>query len=78
MDEFINIQIIPIPIQDDISSGDDVADFIIKSVKEKNESLQKNDVVVITHKIISKAEGKTTDLTKIVPSEESKKISSHR
>jgi coenzyme F420-0:L-glutamate ligase / coenzyme F420-1:gamma-L-glutamate ligase len=77
MDEFINIQIIPIPIQDDISSGDDVADFIIKSVKEKNESLQKNDVVVITHKIISKAEGKTTDLTKIVPSEESKKISSH-
>jgi coenzyme F420-0:L-glutamate ligase/coenzyme F420-1:gamma-L-glutamate ligase len=77
MDEFINIQVIPVPIQDDISSGDDIAELIIKCLKEKNESLQKNDVVVITHKIISKAEGKTTDLTKIVPSEESKKISSH-
>ena len=76
MDEFINIQIIPVPIQDDISDGDDIADLIIKSLKEKNESLQKNDIVVITHKIISKAEGKTTDLTKIVPSEESIKISS--
>jgi coenzyme F420-0:L-glutamate ligase/coenzyme F420-1:gamma-L-glutamate ligase len=76
MDEFINIQIIPIPIQDDISNGDDIADLIIKSVEEKNESLQENDIVVITHKIISKAEGKTTDLTRIVPSEESKKISS--
>lgn len=77
MVEFINIQIIPIPIQDDISDGDDIADLIIQSLKEKNESLQENDVVVITHKIISKAEGKTTDLTKIVPSEESIKISSH-
>jgi hypothetical protein len=44
MDEFINIQVIPIPIQDDINNGDDVVDFIIKSLKEKNESLQKNDL----------------------------------
>ena len=77
MDEFIKIQLIPIPIQDDISNGDNIVELIIKCLKEKNESLQKNDVVVITHKIISKVEGKTTDLRKIVPSEESKKISSH-
>lgn len=76
MDECTKVQIIPIPIHDDISNGDDIADLIIKSLKEKNESLQENDIVVITHKIISKAEGKTTDLTRIVPSEESKKISS--
>ena len=77
MDEFINIQIIPIPLQEDISNGDNIADLIVKSLKEKNESLQENDLIVITHKIISKAEGKTTDLAKIVPSEESIKISSH-
>ena len=76
MDEFIKIQVIPIPIQDDISNGDNIVELIIKCLKQKNESLQKNDVVVITHKIISKVEGKTTDLRKIVPSEESKKISS--
>jgi coenzyme F420-0:L-glutamate ligase / coenzyme F420-1:gamma-L-glutamate ligase len=76
MDDLTKIQIIPITIQDDIIYGDDITNIIINSLKEKNESLQENDVVVITHKIISKAEGKITDLTKIVPSEESKNISS--
>ncbi len=77
MNEFNKIEIIPILIRDDIKKGDDIADLIIKSIKEKNESLQENDVVIITHKIISKAEGRTTDLRNIVPSEESKKISSN-
>jgi coenzyme F420-0:L-glutamate ligase / coenzyme F420-1:gamma-L-glutamate ligase len=77
MNEFNKIEIIPILIRDDIKKGDDIADLIIKSIKDKNESLQENDVVIITHKIISKAEGRTTDLRNIVPSEESKKISSN-
>jgi len=77
MNEFNKIEIIPILIRDDIKKGDAIVDLIIKSIKEKNESLQENDVIVITHKIISKAEGRTTDLRNIVPSEESKKISSY-
>lgn len=77
MNEFNKIEIIPILIRDDIKKGDDIADLIIKSIKDKNESLQENDVVIITHKIISKAEGRTTDLRNIVPSEVSKKISSN-
>ncbi|MGH9972970.1 MAG: coenzyme F420-0:L-glutamate ligase [Nitrososphaeraceae archaeon] len=77
MNEFNKIEIIPILIRDDIKKGDDIADLIIKSIKDKNESLQENDVVIITHKIISKAEGRTTDLRNIVPCEESKKISSN-
>jgi len=77
MNKFNKIEIIPILIRDDIEKGDDIADLIIKSIKDKNESLQENDVVIITHKIISKAEGRTTDLRNIVPSEESKKISSN-
>ena len=77
MNEFNKIEIIPILIRDDIKKGDNIADLIIKSIKDKNESLQENDIVVITHKIISKAEGRTTDLRNIVPSEESKKISSN-
>jgi len=77
MNKFNKIEIIPILIRDDIEKGDDIADLIIKSIKDKNESLQENDVVIITHKIISKAEGRTTDLRNIVPSEESKKSSSN-
>ena len=50
--------------------------FGARKGKEKKESLKENDVIVITHKIVSKSEGRTIDLTKIIPSEESKKISS--
>lgn len=75
MDELSNTQIIPILINDDISKGDDVAGLIIKAIKVRDQSLLENDVVVITHKIISKAEGKTIDLSTIIPSEESNKIS---
>lgn len=75
MEHLSDTQIIPILIQEDIRKGDDVADLIMKAIKERSESLLENDVVVITHKIISKAEGKVADLSTIVPSEESKKIS---
>jgi coenzyme F420-0:L-glutamate ligase/coenzyme F420-1:gamma-L-glutamate ligase len=75
MHEFSNTQIIPILIDDDINKGDDVVDLIMEGIKARNESLLENDVVVITHKVISKAEGKVADLSIIVPSEESKKIS---
>lgn len=74
MDELSNTQIIPILIDDDISKGDDIAGLIMKAIKERNESLLENDVVVITHKVISKEEGKIIDLSTIIPSEQSNKI----
>ena len=76
MHELNNVEIISILINDDIREGDDIGNLILKSIKEKQESLKENDVIVITHKIVSKSEGRTIDLTKIIPSEESKKISS--
>ena len=76
MRELSNVEIISILINDDIREGDDIGNLILKSIKEKKESLKENDVIVITHKIVSKSEGRTIDLTKIIPSEESKKISS--
>ncbi|MDW0294004.1 MAG: coenzyme F420-0:L-glutamate ligase [Nitrososphaeraceae archaeon] len=76
MHELSKVEIISILINDDIREGDDVGNLILKSIKEKKESLKENDVIVITHKIVSKSEGRTIDLTKIIPSEESKKISS--
>jgi coenzyme F420-0:L-glutamate ligase/coenzyme F420-1:gamma-L-glutamate ligase len=75
MHELSNTQIIPILIDEDINKGDDITDLIMEAVKERNESLLENDVVIITHKIISKAEGRVADLSNIIPSEESKKIS---
>ena len=77
MHELSKVEIISILINDDIREGGDIGNLILKSIKEKKESLKENDVIVITHKIISKSEGRTIDLTKIIPSEESKKISSN-
>ncbi len=77
MNEFISIEIIPILVKQDIKKGDNIAELIVKSIREKNESLQENDVVVITHKIVSKAEDKIADLGNVVPSEESKNIASY-
>ena len=76
MHESSNVEIISILISDDIWEGDDIGNLILKSIKENKQSLKENDVIVITHKIVSKSEGRTIDLTKIIPSEESKKISS--
>lgn len=75
MDELSNTQIIPILIDGDIRKGDDIAHLIMEAIKERNESLLENDVIVITHKVISKAEGKVADLSTIIPSEDSKRIS---
>ena len=75
MHELSNVEIISILISSDIREGADIGNLILKSIKEKKESLKENDVIVITHKIISKSEGRTIDLTKIIPSEESKNIS---
>ena len=75
MHELSNVEIISILISNDIREGADIGNLILKSIKEKKESLKENDVIVITHKIISKSEGRTIDLTKIIPSEESKNIS---
>jgi coenzyme F420-0:L-glutamate ligase/coenzyme F420-1:gamma-L-glutamate ligase len=75
MHELSNVEIISILISNDIREGADIGNLILKSIKEKHESLKENDVIVITHKIISKSEGRTIDLTKIIPSEESKNIS---
>ena len=75
MHKLSNVEIISILISNDIREGADIGNLILKSIKEKHESLKENDVIVITHKIISKSEGRTIDLTKIIPSEESKNIS---
>jgi len=50
MHESSNVEIISILINDDIREGDDIGKLILKSIKEKQESLKENDVIVITHK----------------------------
>ena len=57
------MQIIPISIEKEIDSSDDIADLILSSV-----DISENDILVVAQKIISKQEGRMVDLSTVQPS----------
>ena len=57
-----------------IKENDDIAKIIIDNSKEDNLEIQKNDIVVIAQKIISKSEGRLIDLQTVFPSDQAKEI----
>jgi coenzyme F420-0:L-glutamate ligase/coenzyme F420-1:gamma-L-glutamate ligase len=52
----------------EIRSGDDVVGAIVGAIRASANGLEDGDVVVVTHKIVSKAEGRLVALTEIEPS----------
>lgn len=62
----ISLQILGVSGLPEVHSGDDVADFIWRACEAT--PLQSGDVLVITQKIVSKAEGRLVDLATITPS----------
>ena len=57
------MQIIPIYVEKEIESSDDISDIILKT-----EKLNDGDVLVIAQKIISKQEGRIINLSTVTPS----------
>lgn len=55
------VQIFPIDGIPEISPGDDVASAILTAIELSATSLEAGDVMVVTHKIVSKAEGRIID-----------------
>lgn len=53
-----SIEIIPIPGIGEVVPGDDVAGILLSALDAAGLRLRERDVVVVTHKIVSKAEGK--------------------
>ena len=63
------IQIIPIRISTDVRLYDDVNAMIIEEISRHSQiEIQDGDILVVTHKIISKAEGRIVDLASVKPS----------
>jgi len=52
-----------------IKEGDNIADIIVTAAQRQNTPITNKDIVVITHKIVSKAEGNIVNLEKVSPSE---------
>lgn len=63
------VVILPVTGLPEIEPGDDLATLLGTTIAESTSGLQDGDIVVVTHKIVSKAEGQLVDLTTITPSD---------
>ena len=57
-----------------IKAGDNLARLICDAAKKQGTPIQGDDIVVVTHVVVSRAEGRVINLDKIVPSEFAKNI----
>lgn len=62
------MQAIPVDNLPMIRKGDSLEELIIRALMEKNIPLEEGDVVAVTEKIVSKAEGRVVNLKSIKPS----------
>lgn len=58
-----------------VKAGDDVAEFIVAAAKKENVAFGNGDVVVVGHKIVSKAEGRVVRLKDVKPSSRAEELS---
>ncbi len=63
-----NIELYGLPGLPDVQPGDDLVALILDALARGELSLYNGDVLVVTQKIVSKAEGCTVDLTTVEPS----------
>ena len=62
------IRLMPVALADEIKSGDSLAEIIMQSLGEQNLAFESGDILVVKHKVVSKAEGRLVDLATIKPS----------
>ena len=72
-----SLTIIPCKGIGEIREGDDLTRIILGACRKSRIVLRNRDVVVITHKIVSKSEGRVIDLAEIKPSSFSLKAGKH-
>jgi coenzyme F420-0:L-glutamate ligase / coenzyme F420-1:gamma-L-glutamate ligase len=65
----VTLTIFGVPGLPEIAAGTDLATAIIEAAAAAGSALQSGDVVVVTSKIVSKAEGRSLELADVQPSE---------
>lgn len=68
------IKIIPVTGLPIIKSGDDLGLLICEAAAKQGTPIKDGDIIVVTHVIVSRAEGNIINLDNIVPSEFAKKV----
>lgn len=70
----LNVSLIGVTDIPLVETGDDLADLIANAIKFSGLTLIDGDVLVITSKIVSKAEGRWVDLNSVTPDEEARQV----
>lgn len=61
------IEIVPLAGIGEIVPGDDLALILLKAMKRTGIEPRKDDILIVTQKIVSKAEGRFVDLRSVIP-----------
>jgi coenzyme F420-0:L-glutamate ligase/coenzyme F420-1:gamma-L-glutamate ligase len=67
------LSVIPVPFKDEILPGDSLPDKLLRALKQDKLSLKTGDILIIKHKIVSKAEGQLINLDTVKPSRASRR-----
>jgi coenzyme F420-0:L-glutamate ligase / coenzyme F420-1:gamma-L-glutamate ligase len=65
------LRLIPLQFEEEIRPGDSIAEKLLSAMRQQKIVLAPGDILVVKHKIVSKAEGRVVDLETIEPSGES-------
>src|ERR1700683_69672 len=64
----VELCVIPIPVAEEIKPNDSLVCKLLQSLRQNNLTFEPGDILIVKHKIISKAEGRIVDLAAIKPS----------
>jgi len=68
------IEVIGIPYGEEVLPGDDVGKIIVEAAAKAGIEILDGDIIVVSHKVVSKAEGRVVDLRSVEPSEKAVEI----
>ena len=75
MTQVAAVTLIPVPFMDEIRPGDNLGETLVPALSARKVSLRSGDIVVIKHKIVSKAEGQLVELSRVKASPPARKWS---
>lgn len=70
----VKIELIGLSSIPEVKAGDDIGRLIYEAVQSEGVGIRDGDIIVVTHKIVSKANGLIVDLSSVTPSERAREI----
>ena len=74
----VAMQLIAVPVAGEVKCGDSLLEILLTAMSRQGITLQQGDILVVKHKVVSKAEGHMVALGEIKPSAATKRWSKAR